>query len=463
MPVPAAHLSLATVKTWAKRLAKTSKQTDPKHPWPLARCQLAVATMLGYDHWHALNHALVEHEANTSTTRAGATGLSREGGRQDDKIAPLPKSTSDWRPFLSNLLGLDGLGGEVHFAFRANQTTLRVRRDGVIAESYTLATNEAMLGLASVLDDETRPQFEEMMEVAVRSDAPHFDEYLRGYSALHDTQGRAARVLGTPIYPKGLDVVVQVKPVVPGDATLQALGLPAQVEQSLRELCQFQSGVFFFTGTAGSGKSTAMVHLINDRVGHARGKRQKVYTVQNPTEYSVRGGVNVRVDPDRGSDGMEMTTRALLGVGPDILMLGEVRDAPTARGAFAAAKAGVAVYSSCHASQSSLPQRMEDLEVAAMELNDHLVGWAYTKLLPVLCPHCSTPMPQIQGLRQRGAGCRQCAGTGVFGRQLIVDLWKYDQGVGRRLHSCMDQARDLVRNGDVAYDDAEEHLGPLGL
>lgn len=60
MPVPATRLSLATAKTWAKRLAKVSRDTDTAHPWPLARCQLAVATMLGYDHWHALNQALGE-------------------------------------------------------------------------------------------------------------------------------------------------------------------------------------------------------------------------------------------------------------------------------------------------------------------------------------------------------------------------------------------------------------------
>lgn len=58
MPVNPEFVPLATAKTWAKRLQRTSKTQTPDAPWPLTRCQLAVAQMLGFEHWHALSKAL---------------------------------------------------------------------------------------------------------------------------------------------------------------------------------------------------------------------------------------------------------------------------------------------------------------------------------------------------------------------------------------------------------------------
>lgn len=328
MPVQAARVSLDTAKTWAKRLAKTSRTTDAAHPWPLARCQLAVATMLGYDHWHALNQAL----------------------------------------------GAETGEGETH-----------------------LATKEGL----------TR---------------------------------------------------------------LEHLGLPNALLLALRKCCAFNTGAFFFTGTAGSGKGTLMDLVVSDLANGREGKStQRVYALEDPPEYSIPRASSIPVSRTNvvvGDTGVTKSTfiMPLLRSDPDILIIRETRDVHSAIGIFKAAKSGISAFSTCYATQAGLPERLADFGVSERDCEDHLRGWAYTKLLPVLCPHCSAPFKKLHGLRTQGPGCDKCEQREFAGRQLIVDLWQAQMDEApRQLFSCMDQARDLIRKGRVSYNDVDELMGPVGL
>jgi type II secretory ATPase GspE/PulE/Tfp pilus assembly ATPase PilB-like protein len=190
-------------------------------------------------------------------------------------------------------------------------------------------------------------------------------------------------------------------------------------------------GIVLVTGPTGSGKTTTLYGAIDV----LRTGREKIVTVEDPIEYELPGVPQVPVN-DKVGVTFASTLRALLRQDPDILLVGEIRDAETAQVATQAALTGHLVLSTLHTNDApSAITRLLDLGVAPYLVASTVEAVLAQRLVRVLCPHCrreTDPDPaQVQRLGPlaspltrvwRAVGCTQCRDTGYRGRQGVFEL-----------------------------------------
>lgn len=261
------------------------------------------------------------------------------------------------------------------------------------------------------------------------------------------------RYSGLPLSPKGFDVTLRVIPIDVDERTvdLAELGYSPDQQEQFGRMFGRSSGMILVAGTTGSGKSTTLANQLEFLAASRPGK--KVRTVEEPVEYRMRG---VKQTPVKRVPGMDdpflETLRQLLRSDPDVLGVGEIRDAITADLAIHAVRSGHLVASTLHADGAPICfERLIGMGVARQSLAqiNLVAGFVYQKLLQVLCPECAIeatevvakPMPPkveammrrveaIQGGNLEGIylrnprGCAHCKGRGVTGRTVCAEIMR---------------------------------------
>lgn len=187
------------------------------------------------------------------------------------------------------------------------------------------------------------------------------------------------------------------------------LGFGAETETALREIVEQPSGLLLVTGPTGSGKTTTLYTALN----HLRSERRKIITIEDPVEYQLPDVDQVQVQGDLGLS-FASALRTVLRQDPNVIMVGEIRDAETAEIACRAALVGRMVLSTLHTnSAQGAIARMLDLGVEEFILRDVLRGVLGQELQTVYCDACG------------GTGCDSCHNTGTKGRRLKAELIRY--------------------------------------
>ncbi|HEU4557099.1 MAG TPA: GspE/PulE family protein [Longimicrobium sp.] len=217
--------------------------------------------------------------------------------------------------------------------------------------------------------------------------------------------------------------------------SLGELGMPAGVLAAMERLARKPHGMILCTGPTGSGKTTTLYAALALR--DAGG--EKIVTVEDPVEYQLGGIAQVPVHRQAGVT-FGSALRSILRQDPDVIMVGEMRDAETAEIAVQAAMTGHLVFSTLHTNDSvgALP-RLLDLGVPEYLVSATLEGVLAQRLVRRNCPHCLAgyaPRPDhvaqvagapVDGVRLlRGAGCARCRGTGFRGRLGVFELLVMD-------------------------------------
>jgi type IV pilus assembly protein PilB len=210
---------------------------------------------------------------------------------------------------------------------------------------------------------------------------------------------------------------------------LDLLGMPPRVLEPFKAMLGRPHGVILVTGPTGSGKTTTLYSALS-RINTAD---RCIVTVEDPVEYELPLVAQVSVNVKAGLT-FASGLRSILRQDPDIILVGEIRDAETATIALRAAMTGHLVLTTLHTNDpvSAIP-RLKDLGVTGLELAASLLGIHAQRLVRVNCPSCSAPyqpaadaLTQVEdpglGLWIKGAGCPACAGTGIKGRRAIHDL-----------------------------------------
>ena len=217
---------------------------------------------------------------------------------------------------------------------------------------------------------------------------------------------------------------------------LAELGMaPAVLEQLTRMLAR-SSGLVLVTGPTGSGKTTTLYAALAERSTPG----VKVVTVEDPVEYRLDGVVQLPVNTKAGF-GFANALRAILRHDPDVILVGEMRDAETAEIAVQAALTGHLVLSTLHTTDATgaLP-RLVEMGVAPYLLAATLHGVLAQRLVRTVCETCATwhaptneerallgaSIAQITRVRA-GGGCGECANTGYRGRAAISELLVLDE------------------------------------
>jgi type II secretory ATPase GspE/PulE/Tfp pilus assembly ATPase PilB-like protein len=221
-----------------------------------------------------------------------------------------------------------------------------------------------------------------------------------------------------------------------GARRLVDLGLTPVVRERLTRMLARTSGLVLVTGPTGSGKTTTLYAALAERGTSG----VKVVTVEDPVEYRLDGIVQLPVNNKAGF-GFPNALRAILRHDPDVILVGEMRDADTAEIAVQAALTGHLVLSTLHTTDAAgALARLVEMGVPRYLVAATLHGVLAQRLLRTLCPDCSAwravtveerallgaqPMDRVRD----GAGCATCAGTGYRGRAAIVELLPMDEAL----------------------------------
>jgi type IV pilus assembly protein PilB len=193
---------------------------------------------------------------------------------------------------------------------------------------------------------------------------------------------------------------------------------PEQVAQ-IERLMRAPDGLVLATGPTGSGKTTSLyagLRLIN-------ALERNIMTVEDPVEYHVPLVRQVRLN-DRAGMTFASAVKGFLRQDPDVMLVGEIRDAETATMAVRAAQTGHLVPASLHTNDAvGAIGRLRDLEVPAYLLSSTLRGVIAQRLVRRLCSHCRA---SAGAQRYTAVGCERCNGTGyrsrlAVGEVLVVD------------------------------------------
>lgn len=210
--------------------------------------------------------------------------------------------------------------------------------------------------------------------------------------------------------------------------SLEQLGVAADDASAIRAALRGPAGLHYLTGPTGSGKSTTLHAALQT----FDGQRQVLHTLEDPVEYEVRG---IRQTEIREKIGLTFAAslRALLRQNPDVILVGETRDAETAQLAIRCALTGHHVLSTLHTNSAlaAIP-RLRDLGVESFLLAASLRLLAAQRLVRRLCPECRHPHPDLHRLRAQHqmqaanfcapVGCNACQGRGYRGRLAIHEV-----------------------------------------
>jgi general secretion pathway protein E len=217
-----------------------------------------------------------------------------------------------------------------------------------------------------------------------------------------------------------------------GILTLDQLGLWEDDRKRFDTLLERTHGIIFVTGPTGSGKSTTLYACLN-RINSAE---KNVMTVEDPIEYQLEGISQMQVASKKGVTFVN-ALRHVLRQDPDVIMVGEVRDAETARMAIQSSLTGHLVFSTLHTNDSAgAISRLLDLGVEPYLVSSSLIAIMAQRLLRRVCPECKKEYkPTTRELRELGlgdlpsqaqfyigAGCDKCFQTGYRGRTGIYEL-----------------------------------------
>lgn len=222
---------------------------------------------------------------------------------------------------------------------------------------------------------------------------------------------------------------------------LAGLGMPADAERAFRAGLAQANGLVLVTGPTGSGKTTTLyagLKLLND------GSRN-ILTVEDPVEYAVDGIGQTQVNPKVGLS-FAAGLRAILRQDPDVVMVGEIRDAETAGIAVQAALTGHLVLSSLHTNDAaSAITRLRDFGVEPFLLAATLRAVVAQRLVRRLCSACRIAHPADAAAAAaldlapgtpvyEAPGCPACNGTGWQGRVGLYDIIRMNDALAQRIN-----------------------------
>jgi type IV pilus assembly protein PilB len=344
-----------------------------------------------------------------------------------DKIEDLEKMAceSPVIKFVNYLIShaIRQLASDIHIEPKEKETQIRYRIDGVL--------------------------FDEMMPPAHMH--PAIVSRLKIMSNLDISERRLPQdgKIGVVVGGRGIDLRVSCLPTIHGEKIvirildsksilkgLDSSGMSEALMAEFTKQIHKPNGILLVTGPTGSGKSTTLYSAL----GLMDGKKLNISTVEDPVEYGLDFANQVNVN-DRIGMTFAAALRSLLRQDPNIIMVGEIRDAETAKIAVQAALTGHLVLSTLHTNDApSSIARLVNIGVEPYLISASLNAVLAQRLVRKICPNCKEPYKVPDNLREciekagvepgkvfHGKGCSECRQSGYFGRVGIYELLVVDE------------------------------------
>jgi general secretion pathway protein E len=240
---------------------------------------------------------------------------------------------------------------------------------------------------------------------------------------------------------------------------LETLGISGDILGDFEKIISRPYGLVLVTGPTGSGKTTTLYGVMN----RINAPDKKIITVEDPVEYQLDGVNQIQIRPKIGL-GFVSALRNILRQDPDVILVGEIRDAETAEIAIQSALTGHLVFSTLHTNDAaSAITRLQEMGVESYLLSSCLLAVMAQRLVRKICPHCRTTYDLPPGFLDevvqalgadnteapsevwRGAGCAQCANTGFSGRTGIYEMLQVNDDIRRLIVKGADSGSILSK------------------
>ena len=315
---------------------------------------------------------------------------------------------------------------DVHFEPEASFLRIRYRIDGILRQiralhkSYWAAMAVRIKVMSGMNIAETRAPQDGRISLNMRGRQIDF------------------RVSAQPTI-HGENIVLRILDRQKGLVPLEGLGLTEKQLDQLKLMIARPEGIILVTGPTGSGKTTTLYSVLN----HINSEGVNIMTLEDPVEYPMTlvrqtsVAESVKLDFANG-------IRSMMRQDPDVILVGEIRDAETAEMAFRAAMTGHQVYSTLHTNSAigAIP-RLLDIGVLPDIMAGNIIGIVAQRLVRRLCMHCKTPYQaeaheamllggnadSARPVIFRPCGCERCGFQGYRGRLAIMEIMRLNADI----------------------------------
>ncbi len=395
-------------------------------------CKMQVIPMLA--NRRAVHKAIATLYGNAGTARV-IEEMKRQV-RQDSQTQPFPNQDLEEAPtirFVNGLIERAFLerASDIHLEPQQGEMVVRMRIDGQLRKILTVPAD---------LQDTVVYRLKVMGGMNISQRRIPQDGHAQVTVGQHPVDLRINFI--PTVYGEKMALRLLDKSSRPIDKT--TLGLTDRELGCYDDLLSNASGMILIVGPTGSGKSTTMYAMLRQLA------REEVHVVslEDPVEYHIQG---VNQCPINEKAGMTFSAglRAILRQDPDIISVGEIRDAETAAIAARAAITGHLVLSTLHTNDAVLAvDRLKDIGVEPYLIASSLRGILSQRLVRRICPHCRrsyrpdsrelvmADLPEdADVLFYRGQGCPACGHTGYYGRVAVFEIFMITKRIRHLIQS----------------------------
>jgi general secretion pathway protein E len=336
--------------------------------------------------------------------------------------------------------GVKARASDIHIEPQEDRVRIRYRIDGTLQDmmSVPMAAHRALISRIKILGG---------MNIA-----DHFRPQDGQFST--KTKGR------------DIDIRVATAPTVNGErATLRLLdksmatlglaelGMLPDTLEKFEKMLKTPYGMILVSGPTGAGKTTTLYAAINSFDTLSR----NIITLEDPAEYRFKDINQIQVNPQAGIT-FASGLRSILRLDPDVILVGEIRDAETSNIATQSALTGHLMLSSVHANDvAGVLSRLLDLKVEPFLIASSVIGVVAQRMLRRVCPDCNrlVEAPAVEQMayekemgepRTRflyGTGCKSCSYTGYLGRTGIFEILSMSDAIGTMV--CNHESATSIR------------------
>jgi type II secretory ATPase GspE/PulE/Tfp pilus assembly ATPase PilB-like protein len=316
---------------------------------------------------------------------------------------------------------------DIHIEPQEDRVRIRYRIDGSLQDmmSVPLAAHRALISRIKILGG---------MNIA---------DHFRPQDGQFSTRAKG----------RDIDIRVATAPTVNGErATLRLLdksmatlglaelGMMPDTLEKFEKMLRIPYGMILVSGPTGAGKTTTLYAAINSFDTLTR----NVITIEDPAEYRFKDINQIQINPQAGIT-FASGLRSILRLDPDIILVGEIRDAETANIATQAALTGHLMLSSVHANDvGGVLSRLLDLKVEPFLIASSVIGVIAQRMVRRICPDCNrlVEAPVVEQMAYEkemgraktrflyGTGCKSCSYTGYLGRTGIFEILSMNDAIG---------------------------------
>ena len=326
---------------------------------------------------------------------------------------------------------------DIHIEPRREQSVVRLRIDGVLHESHRLP----MIVHAPIVS-----RFKSMARMDIAEKRRPQDGRLKTEYQNREIELR----MSTMPVAFGEKVVIRVFDATKLFQSLDAIGMSPDAFGKFQRMLSARTGLILVTGPTGSGKTTTLYSALQT----LSSPLVNITSIEDPVEMVCEQFNQVQVQPKIGLD-FAQALRTVLRQDPDIIMVGEIRDAETAHMAVQAALTGHLVLSTLHTNDApSAVSRLLDLQVPPFLLSSCLIGCVAQRLARKVCEHCRVERvmtedeKRVLGIWQssaqrrdlhvcEGKGCLDCRKTGTYGQTGIFEVFEVNAQIRQLIHGAV--------------------------